>query len=205
MVLERLASALGRNDEEPNIALALALVAEVDEVAIGQLVEALKGKDQAIGFDAIKVLYEIGAQKPLLIAPHVQVLVQTLTSRHNRLVWGAMTALATIAPLVVTELLSQLDTIVKAYKEGSVITVDNSISVLAAMAATDEKILPLLYEHLRGCRPKEVVQHAKRCESCFNTSNASIFMGILEARVVDLSPAQHRKLKDILKKLCTFQ
>ena len=53
-VLGRLASALGRNDERPNVQLAETLAASADAAAIAELVAALAGK-AAVANDAIKV------------------------------------------------------------------------------------------------------------------------------------------------------
>jgi hypothetical protein len=79
-----------------------------------------------------------------------------------------MTALSKIVPLNPDEAFKNLDIIVNAYEKGSVITVDNSISVFAELVKADkkyeEKVFPIIIEHLEKCRPKEVVQHAERAE-----------------------------------------
>ena len=60
-ILSRLASALGRNDERPNVELAEALAARPDAAAVAELVAALSGP-VATANDAIKVLYELGSR-----------------------------------------------------------------------------------------------------------------------------------------------
>src|SRR5690349_22821742 len=47
--------------------------------------------------DSIKVLYEIGTEKPALIAKHSQVFTKLLQSKNNRMQWGAMAALDAVA------------------------------------------------------------------------------------------------------------
>lgn len=69
-VLGKLASALGRNDEQPNVELAEALAARPDAAAVAELAGALATGPTAVSNDAIKVLYELGALKPELVAPH---------------------------------------------------------------------------------------------------------------------------------------
>lgn len=96
-ILEKLASNLGRRDERPNVALAEILVASGDQIAIAELAKALAGGTIAVRGDAIKVLYEIGERSPALIAPHTDVFFTTLKSNNNRLHWGALSALATLA------------------------------------------------------------------------------------------------------------
>ena len=63
-VLGKLASALGRNDERPNVELAEALVVKPDKAAIAELAAALSNGTVAQQNDAIKVLYEIGERNP---------------------------------------------------------------------------------------------------------------------------------------------
>ena len=88
-VLGRLASALERNDERPNVELAEALVAKPDKAAIVELADALSAGTVAQQNDAIKVLYEIGERKPELVAPHAEALFALLKSKNNRNVCGA--------------------------------------------------------------------------------------------------------------------
>ena len=82
-VLDRLASALDRNDERPNVELAEALVAKPDKAAIALLADALSIGTVAVQNDAIKVLYEIGGRAPELVAPHAEALFALLGSKNN--------------------------------------------------------------------------------------------------------------------------
>src|SRR5688500_11829212 len=96
-VLDKLASALERNDERPNVELAEALVAKPDKKAIAVLAEALSGGTMAVQNDAIKVLYEIGERAPDLVAAHADAFFALLASKNNRNVWGALSAIDSIA------------------------------------------------------------------------------------------------------------
>jgi len=95
-VLHQLATALGRRDEVPNQELARRIVRERDAAAVQELVENLWHNNKAIPSDCIKVLYEIGAANPDLIANYYNEFGKLLESKNNRLVWGAMMALDTI-------------------------------------------------------------------------------------------------------------
>ena len=107
-VLGRLASALDRNDERPNVKLAEALVTKPDKAAIAELVAALSGGTVAQQNDAIKVLYEIGERKPELVAPHADAFLALLGSKNNRNVWGAMSAIDAIAAVKNKEVAAHL-------------------------------------------------------------------------------------------------
>lgn len=129
--------------------------------------------------------------------------IDLLGSRNNRLVWGAMTALALIAPLKRREIFERLGAVLKALERGSVITVDNGVSVLAEIARGggeyEARVFPLLLRHLASCRPKEVPQHAERAMVCVHPGNAGAFRGALVKRRSSLTDAQGRRIDRILR------
>src|SRR5512144_246793 len=98
-VLERLAHACHQRDETSNVELARALAAAEDQDGIREIAENLWNKNKGIQADCIKVLYEIGYIDPGLIADYAEDFIKLLNSRNNRLVWGGMIALGTVAQL----------------------------------------------------------------------------------------------------------
>lgn len=203
-MIERLATNLGRNDEEPNIELAEELVKNEDAEGIKEIVGGLTQK-KAIANDSIKVLYEIGERNPKLIRDYADDFLNLLTSSNNRLVWGAMTALNTIAEEVPSAIFTQIDKVISAYKNGSVITIDNSMSVFAKVCMADKRyevaIFPMLLEHLRTCRTKEIPQHAERISICINSDNKTEFLKVLEERKDELSISQLKRVQKLIKDL----
>lgn len=182
-----------RRDEKANIQLAQELIKSEDKEEVSAIVEALQGSTKAIANDAIKVLYEIGEVKPALIAEYTSQFLALLTSKNNRLVWGAMTALAEVTSLRADAIFIHLDKILIAYNSGSVIAMDQSMSVLAqlcnAKQSYEQKIFPFLMEHLTNCRAKEVAQHAERISICINKNNKVEFIETLNLRHKDLLEA----------------
>src|SRR5688572_19087149 len=154
--LDRLASSQNRRDEVPNQELARDLAARKDKKGIGEIAAGLHHAKADVQADCIKVLYEVGAVEPSLIAPYAEEFVKLLTSKNNRLVWGGMTALAAIAETQAAELYKHLDAIKAATDDGSVITVDNGIRALGRMAAGDatrrRAIFPYLLRRLANAR-----------------------------------------------------
>src|SRR5690606_41944549 len=69
-----------------------------------------------------KVLYEIGAIKPELIEDYVDEFVALLKHQDNRLVWGGMTALGTMAHRQSDAIAQHIDTLIDTTENGSVIT-----------------------------------------------------------------------------------
>ena len=204
-MIEKLACKLGRNDEIPNIELAEYLCRQKDAAGIAEIVDGFKGGDKAVANDCIKVLYEIGGRDPELVSEYTYDFISCLHSKNNRLAWGAMTALAAIAEHAPEAIFEKLHLILSAYENGSVITVDNSISVLAKLCKADksyaETVLPIIIKHLQKCRPKEVAQHAERASVCFSGENAPGFIEVLENRVSYLTPPQQNRVNKLLKKL----
>ena len=116
-----------------------------------------------------------------------------------------MTALACVAPANPTPMLARLEDICAAYQNGSVITVDNSISVFAALCGAGpryaERILPLLLRHLANCRAKEIPQHLARMAPCFTAENAFRFRAAAQGRYGELSAPQRARVDKILRLL----
>ena len=208
-MIEKLACKLGRNDEVPNIELAEYLCQQNDASGIEDIIHGLKGNDKAVANDCIKVLYEIGERNPKLISSYTDVFLSLLHSKNNRLVWGSMTALAKIAEHAPEPILKNLPLVISAYESGSVITVDNSITVFAKLCKVNsrnaETILPILIDHLRTCKPKQVAQHAERASICFNSDNAIAFIEVLEKRIPSLTSSQQIRVNKLLKKLHGLQ
>jgi hypothetical protein len=204
-MIERLAYSLGRNDEEPNIELANELAKTKNKKGIKEIVAGLSSSKEQIANDCIKVLYEIAETAPELVSEYAVNFIQLLNSKNNRLVWGSMTALSKIVSLNPDEIFSNLDIIVKAYEKGSVITVDNSISVFAELIKSDKKyekkVFPIIIGHLEKCRPKEVAQHAERAFICINKNNSQKFKETLLKRHDSLTDAQKKRVDKLLKQL----
>ena len=204
-MIERLACKQKRNDEEPNIELAEDLCSNEDTDGILEIVGGLRDMDRAVANDCIKVLYEIGERKPELICVYANIFIACLRSKNNRLAWGSMVALAKIVSLTPEVIFEKLPAVITAYEEGSVITVDNSISVFAGLCKASsryaETVLPIIIDHLETCRLKDIPQHAERASVCWTGKNAGAFTVILEKRMPDLPLSGQSRIKKLLKNL----
>lgn len=203
-VLGRLACNQGRRDEALNQKLARELAESGDVKAVKEIAENLCNRDKNTASDCIKVLYEIGYLNPGLIAGHVEAFVRLLVHKNNRMVWGAMIALSTIAGKRPELLYPHLAEIQKAMETGSVITVDAAIKALAFISAgsakQEKKIFPFLTGHLQNCRPKEVPQHAESILPAVKQRSKKVFISVVQQRMEDMTPAQAARLKRVLKR-----
>jgi len=203
--IEKLASLQNRRDDITNQELAKSIAETEDSEAIKEIVENLDNKDKNIQSDCIKVLYEIGYIKPRLIQQYVDGFLKLLSSKNNRLVWGGMISLSTIATLKADRIFEQIDQILDAIKKGSVITIDYGIKTLSRVASVkggyNRKIFPYLIEHLRSCRPKEIPQHAESISVAVTDDNKSEFLKVLRERKGILKPSQVKRVNKIIKSL----
>jgi hypothetical protein len=194
-----------RRDEEPNKSLAWELVEKRDHKGIEEIAENLWNSDKNIQSDCASVLEEVGRLAPDLIADYVVDFLKLLSSKNNRLVWGGMIVLTMVADRKPRQVFDNRDTIVEAIKKGSVITRDNGIKTLAAVASVNEEyneaLFPFLIGHLKSCRPKSVPQHAESIVRAVTPDNQGQYIDVLKARFDTLSSSQQRRVRKLLRAL----
>jgi hypothetical protein len=204
-VLKELASVQGVKSDIPNQKLAKKLAESNNTKAIDEIAANLNSNEKAIQSDCIKVLYEIGYIEPTLIAEYVNDFIKLLNSRNNRLVWGAMIALSTIAVIKSKEIYKELEAIKSAIEKGSVITVDAGIKTLSGVAASNDKynteLFPYLIELLQNCRPKSVAQYAESISVAVTDQNMMEFKRTVNARKDILNSSQLKRIEKLLRKL----
>ena len=185
--------------------MAKELAEQEDSPAIEEIVRNLNNKNKRIQSDCIKVLYEIGYIEPQLIQPYADTFLSLLESKNNRLVWGGMIALSTIAPLQPDRIFERIDLVIKTIENGSVITVDRGIKTLALVASANDKynktIFPFLIDHLKTCRPKDLPQHAESIAVAVTDQNKADFISVLEERKALLKPSQRKRVEKVIRSL----
>jgi hypothetical protein len=204
-VLNQIAFYQERRDEIPNQELARRLATARDRTGIQEIAENLWNKNKNVQSDCLKVLYEIGYIDPDLIADYVEDFLKLLKSKNNRMVWGAMIALGTIAEKRPHEIWAGIDDVRQTVDQGSVITVVWGVKVMAAVAAADEnyskKLFPILIAQLQSCIPRDVPTHAESMLCAVNAGNQQEFLAVLASRQPELSPAQLARLKKVPRAL----
>jgi hypothetical protein len=197
--LDRLASALGRRDEIPNIELAERLAATRDAEGIQELVDALAIGPAPVAADSIKVLYEVGVRDASLIASYADEFAALLTSRNNRLVWGAATALHAISVDAPHAVAPHLRVLMDAVTSGSVITADRGIGAIANAAMGDEVAIDYVLNHLRTCGAKYVPLRAEYSLPAITGASASRFATALGGRLAEQSTGGRARLRRLLR------
>jgi len=206
-ILKKLASQQNRKDSVPNQELAAELAKQKDRKGIKEIADNLWHKDKKIQADCLKVLYEIGYIAPELIEGYILDFIRLLSNKNNRLVWGAMIGLSTIADRKPKEIIDNLAQIIKTIKNGSVITIDNGIKALSLAASVDKEynkaVFPFLIEQLSQCRPKSVPQYAEHILVSVNPENKKRYLTTLNKRKDILTSTQRARINRIFKSLET--
>lgn len=204
-ILDKLATALNRRDEVPNQELAKEIVSATDRRAVRELVDHLTDNDKNIQSDCIKVLYEIGAREPALIAPYCGEFGKLLDSRNNRLVWGAMTALDSIAASEPTSVYKLLWKILAVADSGSVITRDHAVGILVKLACIKQfadQCLPLLVEQLMTCPTNQFPMYAEMSAVVVDEKYRAALQKVMTRRLPGLEKeSQRKRVAKVLKRL----
>jgi len=202
-VLEKIAFLQHRRDEVPNQLLAKELAESEDTAGIREIADNLFNKDKNISSDCLKVLYETGYIKPELIAPYAKDFLLLLNQKDNRKIWGAMIALGTTADLAHAEIAKGMDDVIRAVRDGSVITnlwgVRVMAKTLAHEPAQESKILPELLHILQVCVPRDVPTHLESMLPMINAGNKDRILAIVETRKSAMTAAHLTRLKKALK------
>lgn len=193
-------------NEEPNKALAKELAEADDFEGIKEISTYLYDKNKSIASDCLAVLYTIGYSKPEHITDYLGDFLKLLKSKNNRMVWGSMIAIATIAPLKSDEIFREVDKLLEVMKTGTVITEVWGIKALVGLSLANEafknRLLPVLYDYLDICRP---IDFATRVETMLpvmvSAEEINQLKQIILLKQDALSPAQQKKLKSVLKGL----
>jgi hypothetical protein len=204
-VLNGIAYYQNRRDEVPNQELAHRLAESGDEKGIQEIAANLWNKNKNVRSDCLKVLYEIGYLRPELIAAYVEDFLKLLKDKENRMVWGAMIGLATIADLRPQEIWHHIDEVIVTVDQGTLITVVWGIKTLARVAATDKayknKLFPILIGQLQKCIPRDLPMHAESVRFVVDAGNQAEFLAVLNARKHELKASQISRLRKAVKGL----
>jgi len=204
-IIPKLATSLNRRDEVPNQELAKQIAAANDRQAVQELVDNLLNKNRGIQNDCIKVLYEIGERKPVLISPYAKDFIALLSNKNNRLQWGAMIALYTITSEAPKIIYAAIPEIMAACDTGSVITRDNAVNILIGLCAVKQyaaNAFPLLLELIQNSPVNQVPMYAERSIPAINDKNKAAFIQVLSLRLADIEKETGRKrVEKLIRKL----
>ncbi len=193
-------------NEEPNKELAEELASSSDTIGIDEIASFLNDKNSSVASDCLAVLYHVGYVRPDLIEKFTETFLNMLDSKKNRMVWGSMIALSTIAPLKKDFLFGFYDKILKVTKEGSLITEVWGIKTIVKIISGNDEYKKVgmadIFRFVEDCRP---IDFCKRVETVLEVVNTpkelEDFKTLIEEKKQELSESQLKKLNTILKKV----
>jgi hypothetical protein len=203
--IEKIAYHLGRRDEVPNQELAALLAEEENHQGIDEIASYLYDKNKSIQSDCLKVLYEIGYITPQLITKYADTFIKLLDSKTNRMVWGAMIALATIAEHVPEEIWPHSEKIKELIETGSVITNVWGVKTLINLSKTGEPYYSELVDDLlrlqKECRNVDFAKRAEDMWVVMQPAHKTSYREILVERKPSLSKSAQARLGRVIAKL----
>ena len=203
-IIDKLATSINRRDEIPNQELAKQIAGSNDKKAVKELIDNLRNKNKDIQNDCIKVIYEIGAVKPNLVADFSKELIELLDNKNNRLQWGAMIALDTITNEIPKTIYEALGKIIDVADKGSVITNDHCVGILIKLCGIKEyaeDTFSLLNERLKISPTNQLPMYAENALPIINEKNKTTFIKTLSSRLADIEKDTKRiRVEKVIKK-----
>lgn len=197
-----------RSDDQDIVALASSLSQVRREKEIAAFVQAavasLSDKDKKVQSGCIKLLYEIGYQNPSFIESEAETFLNLLKSRNNRLAWGGMIALSTIALSCPKTLFERRQDIFKAIERGSTITQDRGIMTLGQIASNcpeyRDALFPSLLAFLKGSEKKDFPKFCEHILPAVDSTNSDRYIRLLESRIGEFSGSALARVEKSIKK-----
>jgi len=203
--IEKIAFHLGRRDEDPNKELAALLAGEENQAGIAEISNYLWDKNTSIQSDCIAVMYHIGYLAPELISKYAPEFIKLLESKNNRMVWGAMIALATIAEDVPEEIWPHLDKIKTLIETGTVITNVWGVKTLINLSKAGSNYYQALIDELlklqKECRSVDFAKRAEDMWEAIQPAHLDEYRKILLERKPTLSGAAQKRLERVIKQM----
>ncbi len=204
-ITSRLASGQDRRDEQPNIELAEEIAKTENRAAVRDLLDIVQNGTRPLRHDAIKALYETAERKPHLLADNVAIFIDMLGSKDNRMVWGAMSALAALAAIAPEQLMASIETILEAADRSSVISKDKAMALLATLN-TDPRyhdiLMPVIFTRLMNAATNQTPMYAELTAPSLQPKDHKRFREVMETRIAAIpQPAKKARLEKLLRKL----
>ena len=203
--IEKIAFHQGERGEVPNQELAALLAESENRSGIAEIASYLDDKNKSIQSDCIKVLYEIGYISPHLITDYADSFIRLLDSKNNRMVWGAMIGLSTIAELVPEKLWPHREKIKNLIETGTVITNVAGVKTLINLAKAGEPYYSGVIDDLlrlqKECRSVDFAKRAEDMWGVIQPEHVERYKQILEERLPTLSKAAQKRLARVIKNL----
>jgi len=190
--------------EVPNQDLAKKLADGNNKEGLDEMASYLMDKNKSIASDCLKVLYEASYINPSLIVDYFDTFRTLLNSKNNRMVWGAMIAISSVATVAPEKVYEIRDLILSKIETGSVITNVHGVYAIIHLASFDayyDELKDILFELQRKCRPVDFAKRAESISGVVRANELGEFIDLLEKRIPELSNAAQKRVLKVIKKM----
>jgi hypothetical protein len=201
-VLGRLAVAMHRHDDMPNLELAANIVFHLDKDAVGILVSAIERCDDVYAPDAARVLCEVGTRDPELMEDVIERLISLCHEGSSEMLPFAMYALSPMAQRVAESLWDLRELLWSALGEGAEQAEMGraaAVRLLSALCASGpayaRTLAGGLVDLLGKCMPKDVALYAESVLPALGAAHSHRAKPVLDRRMKELTPAEVARLR----------
>jgi len=190
--------------EVPNQDLAVKLATGNNKEGLDEMATYLMDKNKSVASDCLKVLYEVSYINPSLIVDYFDTFRNLLNSKNNRMVWGSMIAISSIATVAPDKVYEIKDLILNKIETGSVITNVHGVYAIIHLASFDVyyyELKDILFELQRKCRPVDFAKRAESICEVVRENELGEFIDLLEKRIPELSNAAQKRVLKVIKKI----
>lgn len=149
------------------------------------------------------MLYEIGYINPSLIIKYTDSFLELTKDKNNRMVWGSMIALWTVAKTEYIKINDNFDELVSVIEKGSVITQDAGLKMFAVIAGklpeTRTKILNFVLQIIRNCKPRDVYKYSVDFFQFATNEEMKKFVEAIEEIKPLMNENQKKKIERLFK------
>lgn len=182
----------------------LELIENAKEETISFSTKWINSDDKKLQVVATSIIDEYGDFYPEDCVIFYERLLKLVQSKTNRLVWGSLTALETFAQLIPEKFHKNLNIIIDAANNGSVVAKDHAVKIYQKLARFEEyysDALELILEQIRVCADNQLGQYSERCLEIIKPKDKLQFIESLRLRVASLENNHHiRRINTILEK-----
>jgi hypothetical protein len=178
------------------------IIAGTAEPGLAHYARALESENATLANQAARVIDEVIAQKPELVAPYIERLVRLLLSANTRVVSscaGALPVLARVAPAKVARHLERLrgsyDAASDVAKDGMVRTF---VALCIASVAYQKRVIDVLEKALGGAEPKTLLRWTELVLPALKGEPHAQARAVVEQRLPELPRPQAEKIAEFL-------
>ena len=140
-----------------------------------------------------------------MIACNHRAFIDLLSSKNNRLVWGAMHGIHAVTFHNHKVVFASLSKVMEAVDKGSVVTRDHGVGILICLCGFKPyyaSAFPLLIEQLTSCPTNQLPAYAEKSADVIHEKDHAAFKQILSKRLKEVEQEPKRKrIEKVLKKL----